>query len=100
MVAALRSRRAGGGDQMTAPRAPGAGAAGRRLAGIWLLAVGGAAALYVAGRLHQPDYSFSMFGTDPVAPKPLLPTILLGLAGLQVLLPLGMYRSVPPAAPP
>ena len=46
-VAALRSRRAGGGDQMTAPRAPGAG---RRLAGIGLLAAGVAAALYVAGR--------------------------------------------------
>ncbi len=69
---------------MTAPRAPGAGAAGRRLAGIWLLAVGVAAALYVAGRLHQPDYSFSMFGTDPVAPKSLLATIVLGLAVLQV----------------
>ena len=51
---------------MAAPRAPGTWAAGWRLAGIGLLAVGVTAALYVAGRLHQPDYSFSLFGTDPV----------------------------------
>jgi hypothetical protein len=99
-VAALRSRRAGGGDQVTAPRAQGAGAAGWRLAGIWLLAVGVAAALYVAGRLHQPDYSFSLFGTDPVAPKSLLATIMLGLAVLQVLLALWMYRKLPLAGCP
>jgi hypothetical protein len=54
---------------VTAPGAPGAGAAGRRLAGIGLLGIGVAAAVYVAGRLHQPDYSFSMFGTDPVPPN-------------------------------
>jgi hypothetical protein len=45
-------------------------------------------ALYVAGRLHQPDYTFSMFGADPVPPKSLLATIALGMAGLQVLLAL------------
>ena len=49
-------------------------------------------------RCHQPDYSFSMFGTDPVPPKSLLATIVLGLAGLQVLLALWMYRKLPPAA--
>src|SRR5437763_6461506 len=80
---------------MTAPRAPGAGAAGWRLAGIGLLAVGMAAALYVAGRLHQPDYSFSLFGPDPVPPKSLLATIVLGLAVLQVLLALWMYGMLP-----
>ena len=82
---------------MTAPRAPGAG---WRLAGIGLLAVGVAAALYVAGRLHQPDYSFSMFGTDAVPPKSLLATIVLGLAVLQVLLALWMYRKLPLAGRP
>jgi len=100
MVEALRSRRAGGGDQMTAPGTPGAGAAGWRLAGIGLLGIGVAAAVYVAGRLHQPDYSFSMFGTDPVPPKSLLATIVLGLAVLQVLLALWMYRKLPLAGRP
>src|SRR5260370_26021208 len=85
---------------MTAPRAPGAGAAGRRVAGIWLLAAGVAAALYIAGRLHQPDYAFSMFGPDPVPPKSLLATIVLGLAVLQVLLALWMYRKLPLAGRP
>jgi hypothetical protein len=99
-VAALRSRRASGGDQMTAPRAPGAGAAGWRLAGIGLLAAGVAAALYVAGRLHRPDYSFSLFGADPVPPKSVLATIALGLAVLQVLLALWMYRKLPLAGRP
>jgi hypothetical protein len=80
---------------MTAPRTPGAGAARWRLAGIGLLAAGVAAALYVAGRLHQPDYSFSMFGTDPVPPKSLLATVVLGLAVLQVLLALWMYGKLP-----
>ena len=85
---------------MAAPRAPGTWAAGWRLAGIGLLAVGVTAALYVAGRLHQPDYSFSLFGTDPVPPKSLLATIVLGLAVVQVLLALWMYRKLPLAGRP
>jgi hypothetical protein len=85
---------------MTAPRAPGAGAARWRLAGIWLLGIGVAAAVYVAGRLHRPDYSFSMFGPDPVPPKSLLASIVLGLAVLQVLLALWMYRKLPLAGRP
>src|SRR5690242_4754885 len=89
----LRSRRAGGGDQMTAPGAPGADAAWWRLAGIGLLGIGVAAAVYLAGRLHRPDYAFSMFGADPIPPKSLLATIVLGLAVLQVLLALWMYRK-------
>jgi hypothetical protein len=60
-----------------------------------LLALGVAAALYAAGRLHQPDYSFSMFGPDPFAVKSLLATIALALAGVQVLLGLWMYRKLP-----
>jgi heme A synthase len=80
---------------MTAPDAPGPRAARWRLAGIGLLALGIAAALYAAGRLHQPDYTFSMFGADPIPPKSLLATIALALAGVQVLLGLWMYRKLP-----
>ena len=80
---------------MTAPRAPGDAGVRWRLAVIGLLGIGVAAAVYVAGRLHQPDYSFSLFGTDPVPPKSLLATIVLGLAALQVLLALWMYRKLP-----
>ena len=85
---------------MTAPRAGGARAAGWRLAGIGLLAAGVTAALYAAGRLHQPDYAFSLFGTDPVPAKSLLATSVLGLAVVQVLLALWMYRKLPLADRP
>jgi hypothetical protein len=90
----------GRGDQMMAPGAPGAGAARWRLAGIGLLGIGVAAAIYIAGRLHQPDYALSLFGADPVPPKSLLATIVLGLAVLQVLLALWMYRKLPLAGRP
>ena len=85
---------------MTAPGAQGRGSAGWRLAGAGLLAAGVAAALYVAGRLHQPDYTFSMFGSDPFPPKSLLATIALVLAGVQVLLALWIYRRLPLAGSP
>src|SRR6516165_11326089 len=85
---------------MTAPDAPGPRPAGWRLAGIGLLALGVAAALYVAGRLHQPDYTFSMFGADPFPLKSLLATIALVLAGIQVLLALWIYRKLPLAPRP
>jgi len=85
---------------MTAPGAPGRRSAGWRLTGIGLLALGVAAALYVAGRLHQPDYTFSMFGADPFPTKALLATIALALAGVQVLLALWMYRKLPLAGGP
>jgi len=85
---------------MTAPDAPGRAGAAWRLAGIGLLAIGVAAALYVAGRLHQPDYTFSMFGADPFPLKSLLATIALVLAGIQVLLGLWMYRRLPLAGGP
>ena len=85
---------------MTARGAPGGDAARGRLAGIGLLGIGVAAAIYLAGRLHQPDYAFSLFGTDPVPPKSLLATIVLGLAVLQVLLALWMYRKLPLAGRP
>jgi Family of unknown function (DUF6529) len=57
-----------------------------------------AVALYVAGRLLRPDYEFSMFGSDPVPAKSLLASIVLALAGVQVLLALWMYRKLPQAA--
>jgi Family of unknown function (DUF6529) len=85
---------------MTAPGTPGADAAWWRLAGIGLLGIGVAAAVYLAGRLHRPDYAFSMFGADPIPPKSLLATIVLGLAVLQVLLALWMYRKLPLAGRP
>jgi len=85
---------------MTAPDAPDPRPAGWRLAGIGLLALGVAAALYVAGRLHQPDYTFSMFGADPFRPKSLLATVALVLAGVQVLLAAWIYRKLPLAGIP
>jgi uncharacterized membrane protein YidH (DUF202 family) len=90
----------GKGGEMTAPGAHGRGPAAWRLTGIGLLALGVAAALYVAGRLHQPDYTFSMFGADPFPPKSLLATIALALAGVQVLLAAWMYRKLPLAGGP
>jgi hypothetical protein len=80
---------------------PGKPTTALRLAGIGLLAAGVAVALYVAGRLHQPDYAFSLFGeSNPIALKSLLATIALGAAGLQVLLALWMYRKLPLAGSP
>ena len=51
-----------------------------------VLAAGTAAAVYVAGRLHRPDYAFSLFGqANPYALKSRLATVALGLAAVQVL---------------
>src|SRR5216683_3540511 len=74
--------------------------AGWRLAAIGMLGIGVAGALYVAGRLHQPDYTFTLFGADPIPPKSLLATVALGMAGLQVLLALWIYRKLPLAGNP
>jgi len=75
-------------------------ATGWRLAGIGLLGLGVVVALYVAGRLHQPDYTFSMLGTNPIPLKSLLATIALALAGVQVLLALWIYQRLPLAGRP
>src|SRR6266404_281361 len=88
---------------MTASGAAGPRFAGVRLAAIGLLAVGVAVALYVVGRLHTPNYTISLFGStglDAVALKSTLSSIALGLAGLQVLLALWIYRKLPLAGPP
>ena len=69
-----------------------------RLAGICLLAAGVTVALYIGGRLHSPNYTFSLFGRvglDAIALKSMLATIALGLAALQVLLALWIYRKLP-----
>ena len=75
---------------------PDTGAAGRawRLTWIGLLAIGMAAAMYVAGRLHQPDYAFACSAWT-VPGQVALATIALALAGVQVLLALWMYRKLP-----
>jgi len=79
----------------------GRGALRLRLAGIGLLAIGVAVALYIAGRVHTPNYSFSLFGqTSPIALKSLLATVALGLAVVQVLLALWIYRKLPLAGAP
>jgi len=74
-----------------------------RLAGIGLLAAGVAVALYVAGRVHAVNPGFSLFGRQyaaTLALKALLATVALGLAVLQVLLALWMYRKLPLAGSP
>jgi hypothetical protein len=81
-------------------RGRGASSARWRLAAIGALAAGVTAAIYLAGRLLQPDYTFSLFGADPIPGKSGLATVALGLAGLQVLLALWLYRRLPLAAAP
>jgi hypothetical protein len=74
-----------------------------RLAGISLLAAGVAVALYVAGRVHQVNPASSLFGQQygaAVALKAVVATVALGLAALQVLLALWMYRKLPLAGRP
>jgi hypothetical protein len=65
-----------------------------RLAGIGPLAGGVTAALYVAGRLHTPNYTASLFGQSglgAIALKSVLTTSVLGLAALQGL----RFRGLP-----
>jgi uncharacterized protein DUF6529 len=88
---------------MMAPGAAGERSVRGRLAAIAALAVGVAVALYVAGRLHTPNYTMNLFGRaglDAVALKSTLSSTALGLAGLQVLLALWIYRKLPLADSP
>jgi hypothetical protein len=88
---------------MTAESTPGGRAAAVRLAGIGVLAAGVAVALYVAGRVVTVNHTFSLFGRQylaAVALKALLASVALGLAVLQVLLALWMYRKLPLAGSP
>lgn len=62
------------------------------------LAAGVMGALVAFGRNHTPDYTMTLFGqggTDAVALKARLATIVLGLAVLQLGLALWMYRRLP-----
>src|SRR4029077_3637047 len=88
---------------MTAPSTPGGRPAAMRLAAIGLLAVAVTVALYVAGRVHTVNPAFSLFGRQyiaAVALKAVLATVVLGLAVLQVLLALWIYRKLPLAGSP
>lgn len=80
--------------------APGNRGAWGRLSVIGALAVGVTAAIYLAGRLIQPNYTFSLFGANPIPGKSALATIALGLAGLQVLAALWLYHRLPLAGDP
>jgi Family of unknown function (DUF6529) len=74
---------------MTAPGSAGRRSVAVRLAGIGLLAAAVTGAVYVAGRLLTPNYTFSLFGQTGLAAvtlKSLLASVVLGLAALQVLL--------------
>lgn len=72
-----------------------------RLVGIGLLSAGVAVALYIVGRVHAPNYNFTLFGsTNPIGIKSLLATVALGLAVVQVLLALWIYRKLPLAGAP
>jgi hypothetical protein len=88
---------------MTAPGAARRWPALARLAGICVLAAGVTAVLYAVGRLHTPDYTVSLFGQTGLAAitlKSLLASVALGLAALQVLLALWIYRKLPLAGSP
>ena len=76
---------------MSAPGTAGRRSAAGRLAGIGLAGAAVTGALYAAGRLHAPNYTFSLFGQAGLAAislKSLLASVVLGLAAVQVLLAL------------
>jgi hypothetical protein len=61
-------------------------------------------ALVVLGRVHQPNYAATIFGQSALGAlelKSWLSTVVLALAGVQVLLALWLYRKLPlvPAPP-
>ena len=88
---------------MSAPGTVGRRSAAWRLAGIGLAGAAVAGALYAAGRLHTPNYTFSLFGQTGLAAitlKSLLASVVLGLAAVQVLLALWLYRKLPLAGSP
>jgi hypothetical protein len=90
-------------DTMTQPRATGRRSAAARLALIGVLAAGVTAAVYVAGRVLTPDYTFGIFGRvglGAISLKSVLATVVFGVAILQVLLALWMYRRLPFAGSP
>ena len=88
---------------MTTPGATSRRSTAARLVAIGLLAAAVTGTLYTVGRLHVPDYTVSLFGQAGIAAitlKSLLATIVLGLAIVQVLLALWLYRKLPLAGRP
>src|SRR5438128_2606092 len=89
----------GSGASGSAADGPGSGGSvAGRLGLAVLLAAAVTAVLAIAARAHQPDYSASIFGQTALgalALKSWLATITLGLAGVQVLLALWLYRKLP-----
>ncbi len=88
---------------MTQPRATGRRSVASRLARIGVLAAGVTAAVYVAGRLLTPDYTFGIFGRvglGAISLKSVLATIVFAVAIVQVLLALWMSRRLPFAGSP
>ena len=68
------------------------------LAGIALVAIAVSTALLVYGRVHAPNYYFSLFGRtglDAIALKSTLATVALALVAVQVLLALWIYQKLP-----
>ena len=90
-------------EPVTPPAAGSRRPAAMRLAVIGLVAAAVIGAIYAAGRLNTPNYTFSLFGQAGLAAitlKSLLASIALGLAGLQVVLALWIYRKLPLAGSP
>ena len=88
---------------MTAPSTPRHRPATLRLAGIGILAAAVVAVLVVIGRVHTVNPAFSLFGRQYAAAttlKAVLATVVLGVAALQVLLALWIYRKLPLAGSP
>jgi hypothetical protein len=83
---------------MATSETPGRRPAALRLTGIGVLAAAVVAALIVIGRVHTVNPAFSLFGRQyqaAVTLKALLATVVLGMAGLQVVLALWIYRKLP-----
>ena len=91
----MKARRAG--------HRTGRGSAAVRLGLAVLLAAAITAVLVIVGRVHQPNYAATIFGQSALgalALKSWLATVTLGLAGVQVLLALWLYRKLPFAPAP
>ncbi len=79
------------------------GSARARLSLVLLLAAVITGLLVLLGRVHKPDYAASIFGQSALAAlelKSWLATVALGLAAVQVLLALWLYRKLPWAGEP
>ncbi|SRR6266487_2061917 len=88
---------------MTTPGAADRRSVTVRLAGIGLLGAVVTAALLIYGHLRTPDYYFTLFGQSGLevySLKSLLTTIALGMAVVQVVLALWLYRKLPLAGAP